>query len=134
MRRIAPLLLIAACLAAVGFSLLQLEVEHISTGHDTLFEFVGGLGLFVLFVAFIVVLIVYAKFSFRLTPLQALTIGLVTAGIGSVLWRVLVERVSVHSWNFVLLALPAITFISGLLATVIGGVRLFRKYMKAQTT
>ena len=126
MRKSTVLLLITTGLVTVGFLLLRLDGEHLYTGHDSLYGFLAGLGLFLLFIAFIFMLTVYGKWSFKLKPALGVTLGVATMVIASVLGRILVEIVSVHAWNFVLLALPAMIFLCGAVATVIAGVRLFR--------
>src|SRR5262245_8552768 len=132
MRPFAILTSISTCLLICGFFLLRLGEEHISSGHDELFKFAEGLGLFMLFAALIAMVIAYAQLSRKLVAWKALALGLATMTSTLVVMQTLTTIVNVHSWTFSLLVLPLILLLSGAVAVVVSLFRLLKKHVAVQ--
>jgi len=88
-RKLALLLLGAVLLLTVGLDLVRLSDEHLYLDHPSLFEFVAPLGMIMLLIAFVLILFVYLRLSFRMAPAVSLQ---------SVCLRFVLDLESRESW------------------------------------
>ena len=113
-------------LLVLGFQALELEGKHIYgwSPYDYLFKLLAGLGLFLLFFAFALLMGTSAHFSRRLSPFGTFLAGIamLIAGVGS--WKIVGPLVNPHYWTFSLLVIPLTCLLSGVLLAICGGIRL----------
>jgi hypothetical protein len=82
------------------------------------------LGLFLLFLAFVLFIGTAPYFSRKLSAIGAFLAGIavIVAAVGS--WRIVQPLVNVHYWTFSLLVVPLTCFLSGAWLSMVGGMRL----------
>ena len=126
MQKILLALLCGLALMVLGFRALELESNHTYgwSSYDYLFKFLSGLGLFLLFLAFVLFIGTAAYFSRKLSAIGAFLagIGVIVAAVGS--WRIVQPLVNVHYWTFTLLVVPLTCLLSGAWLSMVGGMRL----------
>ena len=126
MRRVLLALLCGLALMVLGFWALEVEANHIYgwSTYDYLFKFLAGLGLFLLFLAFVLFIWTAAYFSRKLSAIGAFLSGIavIIASVGS--WRIVQPLLNVHYWTFNLLLVPLTCFLSGAWLSVAGTKRL----------
>jgi hypothetical protein len=121
----------------LALRLLEAEGEHISSGKDTFYKFLGGLGLFFLFAAFLLFTICFVFLSRKLLPAYALLLGFLVLVAAAVTWKVVMSSgVGMDNWTTrLLLVVPpfVICFLSGFLLAVVGAVRLLLAKIRKQS-
>ena len=126
MRKIILAPLCGLALMVLGFRALELESNHVYgwSSYDYLFKFLAGLGLFLLFLGFVLFIGTAAYFSRKLSAIGALLAGIaiLIAAVGS--WRIVQPLVNVHYWTFSLLVVPLTCFLSGAWLSLAGTKRL----------
>lgn len=126
MRKTLLALVSGLALMVLGFRVLELEGTHIYgwSSYDYAFKFLAGLGLFLLFLAFVLFIGTAVYFSLKLPAIGAFLAGIAAfiAAVGS--WRVVQPLVNVHYWTFSLLVVPLTCFLSGALLSIVGTMRL----------
>ena len=104
MRRL--FLALLAGVALMGLRLLQLDGEHIYSGKDSFYTFVSGLGMFLLFLAFLSFVIVSMYVSQKLSIKHAFLTGVVVLVAGVAAWKIVFPMLNVHAWTLALIAIP----------------------------
>lgn len=119
----------------LALRLLQADGEHIYSAEDAAYyRFIAGLGLFLLFLAFILFIIASVFLSRKLSAVNAVLIGCLILLAAVVTWKMVMSSgASIHSWTIMLLVLPLICFLSGSLLSVVGAIRFLIKIARPQT-
>ena len=121
-------------LMVLALRLLQVDGEHIYSAEDaSYYQFIAGLGLFLLFIAFLLFLIASILLSSKLSAVNAVLVGCLVLVAAAATWRIVMfSGVSIHSWTIMLLVPPLICFLSGSLQFVVGAIRFLIKKVRAQ--
>jgi fucose permease len=116
----------------LAFLFLRVEGEHTYSGPDTQYRFAAGLGLFFLFLAFLILTIASAYLSKNLSPLNAVLLGCLVMVVARVTWRIMISQAGMDNWTMMLIVPPLIGALSGLILTVGGAIRLLRRKTRPQ--
>jgi hypothetical protein len=120
-------------LMVLALRLLEAEGEHVYSGKDTSYKFLGGLGLFFLFLAFLLFTICSVYLSRQLLPAYALLLGCLVLVAAAVTWKVVMfSGVGMDNWTMLLIVPPLICFFSGFLLAVVGTIRLLLTKIRKQ--
>lgn len=114
---------------ALAFRLLQIEGEHIYSGsqEDTFYRFAAGLGLFLLFLAFLIFTVGSGYLSKRLSALNATLLGCIILVAARVIWKILIPKAGMDNWKMLLVVPPLIGALSGFILILGGAIRLLLK-------
>jgi hypothetical protein len=123
-RRAFLALVASVALTVLAFLLLRVEGEHIYSGKDPFYRFVAGLGLFFLFLAFLIFTIASAYLSKKLTAVNSLLLGCLVLVAARVTWKIVISEAGMDNWTMLLVVPPLIGALSGLILTLVGGTRL----------
>jgi hypothetical protein len=98
MRKVLLALLSSLALMVLGFRALELEGKHTYgwSSYDYLFKFVGGLRLFLLFLAFALFLGTAAYLSRKLSTIGTFLVGIAVLIAAAGSWRIVQPLVNVH--------------------------------------
>jgi predicted Kef-type K+ transport protein len=119
---------------ALGFRSLEWEGNHIYgwSSHDYWFQFLAALGVFLLFVGFVLLMGVSTYLSRKLSAIGTLLAGIAVLLGSAASWKIVDPLANVHAWTFSLLVVPLTCFLSGALLAVRGGVRLIAPRLRRQ--
>jgi len=119
---------------ALALRLLRADGEHIYSAEDaSYYQLIVGLGLFLLFLAFLLFLIASIFLSRKLSPVNAVFVGCLVLVAATATWKIVMfSGVSIHSWTIMLLVPPLICFLSGSLLFVVGAIRFLIKKVRPQ--
>ena len=117
----------------LALRLLEAEGEHIYSGKDASYKLLGELGLFFLFLAFLLFTICSVYLSRKLLPAYALLLGCLVLAAAAVTWKVVMfSGVGMDNWTTLLIVPPLIGFLSGFLLAVVGAIRLLLSKIRKQ--
>jgi glucan phosphoethanolaminetransferase (alkaline phosphatase superfamily) len=119
-------------LMVLALRLLQIEGEHIYSGKDTSYRFIAGLGMFLLFLAFLIFTVASAYLSKRLSALNAVLLGCFVLVAARVTWKIVISGVGMDNWTMLLIVPPLIGALSGSILTIGGAIRLLLKKTSPQ--
>jgi len=118
----------------LGLRLLQIDGEHIYSGHDFPYKLMAGFGMLCLFLSFLTSMISAGYFAKTLSAMKVMIAGVVFLVVSAIAWNVLVRYAGMDNWTMLLIVPPLIGFLSGALLVVVGGIRLILKIARAQSS
>jgi hypothetical protein len=116
----------------LAFLLLRVEGEHIYSGKDTVYRFVAGLGLFLLFLAFLVFTAASAFLSKKLSAVSATLLGCLVLVASRLTWKIVISEAGMDNWTMMLIVPPFIGALSGSILALVGAIRLLLKKTSSQ--
>jgi hypothetical protein len=117
----------------LGLRLLQIDGEHIYSGHDLPYRLMSGFGMSLLFLSFLTSTISAGYLAKTLPATNAMIVGIVFLLVSAIAWKVLIGYAAMDYWTMLLIVPPLIGFLSGALLVVVGGTRLILKIARAQS-
>jgi hypothetical protein len=116
----------------LGLRLLQIDGEHIYSGHDLPYKLMAEFGMFFLFLSFLTSTISAGYLAKMLSAMNAMIVGVAFLVVSAIVWSVLIHYAAMDSWTTLLIVPPLIGFLSGALLVVVGGTRVILKIARAQ--
>jgi hypothetical protein len=117
----------------LALRLFQVEGERIYSGTDTFYRFIEGLGMFFLFLAFLIFIGASAYLSMKLPALSAALLGCLLLVAARVTWKVVISHVGMDNWTMVLIVPPLIGCLSGSILALVGAIRLAQRRNRPQS-
>ena len=122
----------SVALMVLAFLLLRVEGEHIYSGKDTVYHFVAGLGLFLLFLAFLLFTVASAYLSKKLSAVNAVLLGCLVLVVSRLTWKIVISEAGMDNWTMLLVVPPFIGALSGSILTLAGAIRFLLKKTSLQ--
>jgi hypothetical protein len=116
----------------LALRLFQVEGERIYSETDTFYRFIEGLGMFFLFLAFLILTGASAYLSIKLPALNAALLGCLLLVAAKVTWKVVISEVGMDNWTMVVIVPPLIGSLSGAILNLVGAIRLAQRRNRPQ--
>ena len=124
---------LSVALMVLALLLLRVEGEHTYSGQDAVYRFSAGLGLFLLFLAFLIFTVASAYLSKRLSALSAILLGCLVLVAARLTWKIVISEAGMDNWTMMLIVPPLIGALSGFILIVIGIIRALLKKIPQQS-